>query len=166
MRREHILSIVKWTLYSLLFLLALLLQTSVSAGSAPYFPLACVPVTIALVAMQEGAEKGGLFALLTSLVWCLSGVSYGSLQIVTLTVAAVCSGALCERILTRRLLPAILISLAALVFNEGLCFLLRCYLATAELPQFLTVTLPNIAASAPVILPTYLITRLIGKVGK
>ena len=62
------LRILRWTLYFLLFLLAMLLQTVVF-GNRRLFgaQLDLVPIVIACVCLREGAERGGTFALLTSL---------------------------------------------------------------------------------------------------
>ena len=94
------LRILRWTMYSLLFLTALLVQTVVLGnrtlfGTHPTF----VPLVITCVCLREGAERGGLFALLASLFWCLSGADQGSLSIFTLTVVPVLGTVVCSAVL-------------------------------------------------------------------
>lgn len=167
MFKQRLLSTLKWTLYAALFLLSILLQTMIPAGRGlPGLPVFCVPVCVCCVALHEGAEKGGLFALIGATVWCLSGTDFGSAQIITLTVIGVLSGGLCQVLLTRRFLPAMLLSAGALALNEGLLFGLRLYLGGASQAQLITVLLPALGVSmlcAPLL---YLFTRLIAKLGR
>ena len=81
------LRILRWTLYAALFLLALLVQTVVFGnrtilGAHPDL----VAIVITCVCLREGPERGGTFALLASLVWCLSGIDQGSVCLLVLTV--------------------------------------------------------------------------------
>ena len=61
--------LLKWCLYSALFLLVLLL-TTVVLGSRTFLgvKLSLVPVYVACVACREGHEAGGFFALALSLI--------------------------------------------------------------------------------------------------
>ena len=117
------LRILRWTMYSLLFLTALLVQTVVLGnrtlfGTHPTF----VPLVITCVCLREGAERGGLFALLASLFWCLSGADQGSLSIFTLTVVPCCDQILCFAVkfflgqmfgalFVRELIPCVFVSI-------------------------------------------------------
>ena len=72
------LRILRWTLYAALFLLSLLVQTVVFGsrtilGAHPDL----VAIVITCVCLREGPERGGTFALIASLVWCLSGIDQG-----------------------------------------------------------------------------------------
>lgn len=166
MTRRRALSILRWALYAALFLSAMMTQTVVLANGLFGFSAACVPVAVSCAAMHEGAEKGGAFALAASLVWCLSGASYGSVQIVTLTLAGVLAGGLCQVVLTRRFLPGALLCLGALALNEGVCFALRLYLGSAAAEQALSVLLPSIGVSMLFFPFTYLLAWLIAKLGR
>ena len=84
------LRILRWTLYAALFLLALLVQTVVFGnrtilGAHPDL----VAIVITCVCLREGPERGGTFALIASLVWCLSGIDQGSVCLLVLTVLPV-----------------------------------------------------------------------------
>ncbi len=167
MTRQRWLGVLRWVLYALEFLLALLLQTTVFGHFSPFgLDIKCVPVALGCICMQLNAESGGLFALLASLVWCLSGADYGSVQIITLTVVGVLSGGLCSNALPRRFGPAVAISLGALVLNEGVCFLLRLYLGSAAAAQALSVLAPTIGLSMLVCPFAYGLARLIGRIGR
>lgn len=167
MLKQRLLSVLKWTCYTALFLVSILTQTAIPASRGVLgLPLFCVPVAVSCIAMHEGAEKGGLFALIGATVWCLSGTDYGSAQIITLTIVGVLSGGLCQVLLTRRFFPAVLLSAGALVLNEGVCFGLRLYLGGASQEQFVTVLLPALGFSMLCVPLTYLFTRLIAKLGR
>ena len=86
MTTRRLFSVLRWALYALVFLLAMMVQTVVLSRGIHGFFVSCVPLAVACVSMQEGAEGGGAFALAAAFLWCLSGADYGSAQIVTLTV--------------------------------------------------------------------------------
>ena len=101
------LRILRWTLYAALFLLALLVQTVVFGnrtilGAHPDL----VAIVITCVCLREGPERGGTFALIASLVWCLSGIDQGSVCLLVLTVLPVLGSILCRAVLANRFLPS------------------------------------------------------------
>ena len=73
------LGILKWSLYGLLTLVVLLLQTVVLT-QLPVFgvKLSPLPILIVCVCIREGPEKGGVYAILATLFWCLSGADFGN----------------------------------------------------------------------------------------
>ena len=104
------LRILRWTLYAALFLLALLVQTVVFGnrtilGAHPDL----VAIVITCVCLREGPERGGTFALIASLVWCLSGIDQGSVCLLVLTVLPVLGSILCRAVLANRFLPSLLV---------------------------------------------------------
>ena len=123
--------ILRWSLYALLLLTAMLVQTVVLGnhtlwGAKPDF----VPVVIACVCLREGAQRGGLFALLGSIFWALSGADMGSVYIIVLTVIPIWGTLLYKEFLRfvyepidfnlyfTRLVPCVLVSLLA----QPLCY--------------------------------------------
>lgn len=166
MTRQRYLTILRWVLYSALFLAAMMVQTVVLRRGIRGLPVSCVGVALACIAMREGAEGGGAFALGASLVWCLSGADYGSAQIVLLTAAGVLCGGVCQIALTARLLPALLLCALTLALNDGVCFLLRVYLGAAHWAQAWTVLLPSIGVSLCFTPVFCLLSRLIAKIGR
>ncbi len=118
-----------WALYAVLFLLIMVVQTVVF-GRARFMStkLSLIPVVIACVAMYNGAENGGAFALAAGTFWCLSGADGGGLLIVLCTVCAVGAGYLCDRIFNRNLISSLMMSFASLAVCQVTLFALKCYL--------------------------------------
>lgn len=111
------LRILRWTLYAALFLLALLVQTVVfgnrtilGARIRSSWPLS----SPASAARWPGAAAA-TFALIASLVWCLSGIDQGSVCLLVLTV-----------------LPVLAASCAAPCWQTAFCR--RCSSALSRLP--------------------------------
>lgn len=166
MTRQKTLTALRWVLYAAVFLAAMMVQTVALPDGIGGFSVACVPVAIACVAMGEGAEGGGAFALAASTLWCLSGAAYGSAQIVLLTCAGVLCGGLCQVALTDRLLPAVLLSFMTLLLNNGVCFALRLYLGGVRAGQAVTCLLPSIGISLCFVPVFYALARLIARIGR
>lgn len=127
-------NVLMWTLYALLFLLVVVLQ-EVVFGKHRFFgvKLSLIPVAVACICMHVGHEAGAIFALAASLVWCWSGADGGSLGIITLTVAGILSGYLCDAVFARRLIPALGLSLGAVLLHEGALFFLKFYLNEGDI---------------------------------
>ena len=160
------LHILRWTLYALLFLLAMMLQTVVFGnhsflGVHPSF----VPVVITCVCLREGPERGGLFALLTSLFWCLSGADEGSVSIAVLTVVPVVGSVLCRAVLANRFLPCLVITVVTLFTEQTAIFVLKFFSGAADGRRFLTVLIPCVLVSALVQPVVYLLVKCIEKIG-
>ncbi len=159
-------NVLMWALYAVLFLAVLVLQT-VAFGDRRFFgvKLSLIPVAVVCIAMQSDHEAGGLFALVAALVWCFTGADGGSLAIVTLTVAGILAGYLCDAVYARRLVPALCLSLGAVLFHEGALFLIKYYLEEADLGLWLW--LPKQAGlSVLACPPIYGLAKAIGKVGE
>lgn len=160
------LRILRWTLYSLLLLLAILLQTVVFGnrtflGARPDL----VPVVIACVCLREGAERGGTFALLGSLFWYLTGAEQGSVCIVTLTVLPVIGSLLCRTMLAERFLPCLLITLVTLFVEQSVMFLLKFFFDGLAGSLFVGELLPCVAVSLLAQPPVYWLVKRIAKIG-
>ena len=153
-----------WGLYALLFLLVLLVQ-DVTLARQRFFgaKLNLLPMTVALIAMHLGHEVGGLFGLLAGVFWCLTGASDGSAAILTWTVIGIAAGFVCDAVLARRFLPALGLSVLALLFHEGVVFFLNLLLADAAFSMGLWV-LVTVGLSLLACPALYLLCRAIGKV--
>ena len=114
--------------------------------------------------MHLGHEVGGLFGLLAGVFWCLTGASDGSAAILTWTVIGIAAGFVCDAVLARRFLPALGLSVLALLFHEGVVFFLNLLLADAAFSMglWVLVTVGLSLLACPVL---YLLCRAIGKVG-
>ena len=157
-------NIIMWVLYGALFLLVMLVQTSVF-GRQRFFgiKLSLIPVVLVCISGFIGHENGGLFSLIAAVVWYLSGADDGSIAILTMTVCGIASGFVCN-LFARRFLPALGLCLAALLLHEGAIFLMRYYLGAAEgrliLWVFKTAGLSVLAWPG-----CYLLAKVIRKVG-
>ena len=121
--------LIMWSLYALLLFVVLLLQTvyfSQISIAGVHFDL--LPILVSAVAVICGAEAGGIFALCAGLFWALSGGSDGGMTIVGLTVSAVLAGYLCDAVLNRRLLTAVLMALMTLLITSFGVLAVRAYL--------------------------------------
>lgn len=160
------LRILRWTLYSLLLLLAILLQTVVF-GSRTLFGAHpdLVPVVITCVCLREGAERGGTFALLGSLFWYLTGAEQGSVCIVTLTVLPVIGSLLCRTLLADRFLPCLLLTFVTLFVEQTAMFLLKFFFDSLSGSFFVRSVLPCVAVSLIAQPLVYWLVKRIAKIG-
>lgn len=125
--------ILRWVLYSLLFLTALLVQTVVLGNRTVFGAhLDLVPLAITCVCLREGPERGGLFALLASLFWCLSGIDQGSVSLLVLTVVPVLGSLFCKAFFANRFLSCLLVCFLTLVTEQGVIFLLKVFFSAVE----------------------------------
>ena len=158
---------IKWAVYAAGFLLTLTVTGTVLGGRTFFgAKLDFVPVYVTCVACREGHEDGGIFALVCSLVWALSGVTGRAVLVLALPAAALISGYFCATYLTRTLLPALGGCLLALVLCEGGVYLERLWLGGAVPPdalRLLAVTIGLSMLSAPIL---WGLVRLIGRIGK
>ena len=157
---------LKWALYSLGFLLVMLLSTVV-LGNRTFFgtKLSLVPVYVGCVACREGHEAGGLFALATSLFWALSGAEGGAVFVLLLPVASLIAGFFCNTYLNRALLPATAGCLLALVLCEGGVYVQRMFMDAPMPSNALTLLGLQILFSILTAPLFWCLVRLIGKAG-
>ncbi len=154
----------KWALYGLLFLITVVTQT-VFLAHTQFFgtKLSFVPLVIVCVAVREGMEPGGLFALLTSLFWFFSGSADGSLCIFTLTLSGLLAGYFCGAYLTKNLVPCLLFCLIALILTQGGSFGIQSYLG-GNFPADGWLLVGKQVILSLIVTPVFWgLTRLIGK---
>lgn len=160
-------SILKWSVYCGVYLLVLLLQDVVLA-KLPIFgaKLSPLPLYLVVVCIREGPERGGLFALLGSLFWYLSGVDYGNLSVAVLPIGAILSAVLCRAVLTVRLLPTCICCFAVSLLNESLIFAFKLILPPGIGSEYyLRVLLPGVVLSLALVPPLYFAVKAIGRIG-
>lgn len=161
------LGILKWSLYGLLTLAVLLLQT-VLLAQLPILgiKLMPLPVLIVCVCVREGPEKGGVYAILATLFWCLSGADYGNLSVALIPIGSMLSAVLCRAVLTLRLLPTSLCCLAVTLVNATAIFVFKMILPpTLTLDQYWRVLLPEVLLSMTFVPLHYALVKLIGRIG-
>ena len=159
--------ILKWSLYGTLSFLVMLLQSSVLAKTPVLgTKLAPLPALIVCVCVREGPEKGGLYAILASLIWCFSGADYGNLSVAVIPVGAMLSAVLCRAVLTLRFVPTALCCLAVTLLNAAAIFLFKLILPpTVALENFWRVLLPGVGLSMAFVPLHYGLVKLIGRIG-
>lgn len=177
-RRDHVLKyfhltklqwlgILKWSLYGLLTLLVLLVQTVVLSKlpvcGAKLTPL---PAFIVCVCIREGPEKGGVYAILAALLWCLSGADFGNLSVAIIPIGAMLSAVLCRAELTLRLLPAALCCMAVTLLDASAIFAFKLILPpTVALENYWRVLLPGALLSMLFVPFHYALVKLISRIG-
>ena len=88
-----------WAFFALLYLLVMLVQTTLFGRVRLLsVKLNLMPIVITCVGLWAGHEAGGLFGLLTGLVWSWTGAKDGSLAIVSFTLIGIFSGWLCDAV--------------------------------------------------------------------
>lgn len=124
-----------------------------------------VAIVITCVCLREGPERGGTFALIASLIWCLSGIDQGSVCLLVLTVLPVLGSILCRAVLANRFLPSLLVCFVTLAVEQGLILLMKHFFAGVAWEQAgralrcLLVTLPVQPA-------VYGLVKCIAKIGE
>jgi len=158
-------NILMWSLYALLFLFVMLLQTTVF-GRQRFFgvKLSLIPVVLICVSVVTGHEEGGLYGLICAFIWHLSGAEDGSVAILTMTVCSIAAGYICITF-SHRFLPALLLCFGALLVHEGVVFAFRFYLGAAE-GKLILWALITAALSLPACPICYLLAKAIRKVGE
>lgn len=158
-------NLLMWALYGLLFLLVMLLQTTVF-GRVRFLgvKLSLLPIAMACIGLWTDHEAAGLFGLLAGLCWCALGADDGALCIVTFPIIGILSSWLCSNVFDRHLLPALLLALGALVLHEGIVFSVKFYLgsAPAELAKWVPLTAGLSLFACPAL---YLLAKLVRKAG-
>ena len=161
------LGILKWSLYGLLTLLVLLLQTVVLSPLSIFgAKLAPLPILIVCVCIREGPEKGGVYAILATLFWCLSGADFGNLSVAVIPVGAMLSAVLCQVYLTKRLLPTSLCCLGVSWINASAIFVFKLILPPSlAADNYWRVLLPGVLLSMLFMPIHYALVKLIGRIG-
>lgn len=122
-------TVTMWALYALFFLAVLLVQDAMLGRVTLWgASLMLVPAAAFAVAVHTGAEEGGLFCLIASIVWALSGAADGGLMILLLTFCGIVCGYLATSVLQSWLIPASALCLVALALTLGISYAVHIYL--------------------------------------
>ncbi len=157
--------ILKWTLYSLLFLVTLVIQDSVTSKYRIFDGVIdLAPAVVILVAMFQGSQSGSVFALITSMIYVFAGTGPGYFAFFLLTLYASVASVFREEFLRRSTGSSLLCSAVALLLYEMSIFgvgLLFGATHTGRVYAFLMTSLLSILVM-PVLYP---IVENIGKIG-
>ena len=122
-------SILRWTLYSLVLLLVSVLQDVILCrfrllGATTDL----VPLTIILICLAEGAEKGCFFALIASALYLFSGSAPGYYSMVLITFLAILASIGRQAYLQRSFGSTLLCAGIAMLLYELLTFFMGLFL--------------------------------------
>ena len=157
--------LLKWGLYALLCLTLLVLQDSMLSQFRLFGATTdLAAAVIILIAIHEGMEKGGLFALVASTVYWCAGSAPGPYAIAYITILTIGASYVRQSIWRRSFgstglcTAAIIFIYELAVFGTGIFQGLTIW---ARLGVFLTCAL----MSCIVMIPMYPVVRAIGKIG-
>ena len=158
--------ILRWTLYALLLLTAMIVQTVLLGKDGIFGQTADIAAVVILtVAMVEGPERGGMFALLSSIFWALSGIDRGALQILCLTVLPILSSYYSRKVFSISYIPDLLSCGLILFITNALHFLLRLFYDGIPRHLFYTRLLPGILVTLLFQPLIYWLVKSIEKIG-
>ena len=158
-------AILKWLLYSLSFLLILVLQDVIFSQVQLFGGTPCVtPMFILLVGLLEGPNRGGIFALCAGSFYAMSGVSMGSASLLLLTATVVLLGAVRMAYLRPGFWPLMACCVLGLFIHDGGVFLLGAFLKLTTLNRWGSFFVGWLLAclSAPAFYP---LVKVIGRIG-
>ena len=159
------LQVIKWCLYALILVIVSVIQDVVLCRIRVFGSCSdLVPCAIFLICILEGSQQGSLFALISSMLFLMSGSAPGPHVLVLITIPAIIVCILREVYLRPRLLSALLCTVLAMVVYE---FLVFCFCLLFGLVTFSRISgfLASALLSAPAIPLLYLIARPIMAIG-
>lgn len=160
------LRILRWTLYALVFFLALLVQTTLLGNTTrPGLRPDLIAVVISCVCLREGPERGGLFALLASFFWYLTGADLASVSIAVMTLVPVLGCIAADSWFNRRFLPCLAVTVLTVLTHRSVIFLLKYFFEELPAALFAARVLPCVPASAAVQPLVYLLVRAVSRIG-
>jgi hypothetical protein len=158
-------TVLRWRLYSLICLLALLVQDVIMSRAVIFGTTTeLLPCFLLAVCILQGAESGCIFALIGSLLYYFSGSAPGIWCIPTLTALAVVAAIFRQAYLRKGLVTLLLCLTVAMVLYELSNFAIGLFLhytTPQRIGAFCLTALLSIVA-VPV---TYPILMSIGKIG-
>ena len=157
--------IIKWTLYALLALAALIVQdTMLSRVRFSGATTDLAVCAIILIGMLEGAEKGGTFALAAGIFYFLSGSAPGPYVIILVTGVTIAAALFRQSFWSLSLSTTVLCTGLGMVAYELALMIIGLILHLTRwnrMGVFLTTAL----LSACLVFPLYPVVRAIGNIG-
>ena len=157
--------LLKWGLYTLLCVLLLVLQDSMLSAFRIFGATTdLAAAVIILIAIHEGMEKGGLFALLASTIYWCSGSAPGPYSIAYITFLTI-GATYARQSLWRRNFGSTGICTIAVIFIYELAVFGTGIFQGLTIWTRLGVFLITALMSCIAMLPVYPVVRVIGKIG-
>ena len=165
MTRQQRLKLLKWTLYTVICLLLLVIQDVVMSRFSIFGTTtdlaACV---ILLITILEGSETGSLFVLIASLLYFFSGSAPGAFCIASLSFLGIFTALLRQMYWRRNAASIILCAGAALMVHELVCFTAGMAMGFTIFSRLGLFAIKGLL-SWLVMLPLYPLVYTIGKIG-
>lgn len=158
-------SVLRWLLFSVVCLAALILQDTVmSRFSILDTTTDLVPCCIIAICILQGAESGCVFTLTASLIYYFSGSSPGVFAIPLITVLAVLASIFRQGYLRKGFSTLIICTGVCLILYEIGIFFIGLFLNSTIWPRFLAFPVSGLITLAlvPILYPVLL---SIGKIG-
>ena len=158
-------TLLKWLLYALFCLVLLVLQDVVmSRVSILGATTDLVCAAILIICILQGPETGGIFALITSMIYQFSGSSPGEYAIALLTVLGVLAATFRQAYLRKGFWATVVCAIIVLMLYEMGIFLLGCATGRTYFGRAMVFLLTGgiTAATIPLMYPILL---SIGKIG-
>ena len=158
-------ALTKWSLYSLVVLVCLVVQDTMLARiriSGATTDLAVC--AIMLIGIMEGAENGGVFALFASLFYFFSGSAPGAYVIILITATVIGAALFRQGYWSQGLSTAVLCTGVGMLFYELVLMLIGVFMNLTRWNR-LGVFVLTAALSVLCVFPLYPLVRGIGKIG-
>lgn len=155
--------IIKWTLFSVVCLIALLVQDVVM----PRFPGITTDLAVCCilaVSIMQGAQSGCIFTLCAAALYYFSGSAPGPYCIFLLTVIGIFGGMFRQNFLRKGFVTLFLCVVAALLLYEMSLFGVGLLLGHTTIARAGTFVLTALMSSVAVV-PLYPVFAAIGKIG-
>ena len=159
------LQFLQWALYSLLCLLLLIVQDVIMSTfrlSGATTDLAVC--AILLIGIHEGAERGGLFAMIASMIYYFSGSAPGPYVIAAVVFLTIAATLFRQSYWQQGFSSTMLCACLAMVLYEIILFAIGIFLGLTIWSRFPVFVLTGIL-SCIVMLPLYPLVNRIGKIG-
>lgn len=144
--------VLKWTLYALVLIVLSLLQDVVLCRFRFFGgTTALVPCGIFTICMLEDIQQGSIFALVSSLLFFLSGTAPGVHVIVLITIIAIFICAMQQNYLQTGFLAVLFSCVLSMVLYELVVFGFCLLLGQVPLSEFMSFVIP--AASSVAVVP-------------
>ena len=157
--------LAKWVLYSLLVMVALVLQDTLLGRIRICGATTDLAVcAIILIGMLEGAEEGGVFALAASVFYYLSGSAPGPYVIALVTGATIATALFRQSYWTLGLSTAVLCTGLGMLVYELALMIVGMFMHLTRWNR-LGVFLMTAVLSAVMVYPLYPAVRAIGNIG-
>ncbi len=158
-------SLVRWLLFGVLWLAALLVQDVMVCDVDIYGAgMDLVPCVIIMITSLQGVESGCLFALITTLLYCFSGSAPGPYVLPMITILAMLAAIFRQACLRKGFFSILLSTGAGLMCYELLLFFIGLFLRYTTWQRLGEMALTALLSllAVPVAYP---IARAIGKIG-